>query len=67
MDRLYVEAKGRFSTYPGLSVEYRNPIGLTWRGTWEPRYRAVTPSLRADQTAEQIRPIGVFLLYSRRF
>ena len=66
-DRLYVEARGRISTYPGLSVEYRNPIGLTWRGTWEARYRPVTPSLSADQVAEQVRSIGVFMLYNKRF
>jgi hypothetical protein len=65
--RLYLEARGRTSTYPGLSLQYRNPIGLTWRGTWEPRYRPITPSLSATQTAEQVRSLGVFLLYSRRF
>lgn len=66
-DRFFVAARGRTSTYPGLSVEYRTPIGLTWRGTWEPRYLPVEPSLATPENAAQVRSLGLFLLWSRRF
>jgi hypothetical protein len=66
-DRFFVAARGRTSTYPGLSVEYRDPIGLTWRGTWEPRYLPVEPSLATQENAGQVRSLGLFLLWSKRF
>ncbi len=63
---IFVEARGRTSTFPGLSLEYRNPLGFIWRTTWEPQYLPVLPSF-STLTAAQVRAFGTFLLWSRRF
>jgi translocation and assembly module TamB len=66
-DRFFVAARGRTSTYPGLSLEYQTRIGLTWRGTWEPRYLPMEPSLATPENASQVRSLGLILLWSKRF
>ena len=63
---VFVEARGRTSTLPGLAIEYRNPFGFTWRTTWEPTYLPVMPTF-STLTASQVRAFGTFLLWSRRF
>jgi translocation and assembly module TamB len=64
---IFAEVRGRTSTWPGLSLQYRGPFGLMWNGTWEPRYTPVQPSLSSNQTAGRVRSIGLLLLWTRRF
>ena len=64
--RLFVEARGRIVTTPGLTVQYRGPLGLTWNGVWEPRYLPVEPSFAAT-TAQRTRALGILLLWTRRY
>lgn len=65
--RLFLEARGRTNTTPGLSVQYRGQLGLTWTGTWEPRYMPVEPSLATTTTAARRRTLGLLLLWQRRY
>lgn len=65
--RLFFEARGRVSTVPGLSIQYRDPRGFIWNGTWEPRYMPVEPSFESALSAQRKRPLGILLQWIRRF
>ena len=66
-DRLFVQAQGRVNTTPGVQLEYRGQLGLTWTGVWEPRFRPSMPSLSATQNSRPRRSLGLLLLWQRRF
>jgi translocation and assembly module TamB len=67
---LFVAAEGRTtSTLPGLRLEYETRGGFSWRTTWEPRYKPIHPSLAeiTAANAQQIRVLGTFFFWTRRF
>lgn len=65
--RLFLEARGRTNTVPGVSLQYRNPAGWIFTGTYEPRYIPAIPSFSSTITARQKRSLGVLLLWQKRF
>lgn len=65
--RLFVQTKGPINTTPGVSLEYRGQLGLTWTGAWEPRFLPSQPTLSTRQTANRRRSLGLLLLWNRRF
>ena len=65
--RLFVELRGRASTLPGLSIQYRQLNGFSWVTTWEPRYLPAVPSLSGTLSSSRVRSLGTLLLWSRRF
>ncbi|MGQ0815348.1 MAG: translocation/assembly module TamB domain-containing protein, partial [Gemmatimonadota bacterium] len=65
--RLFLQAQSRVNTTPGVSLEYRGQLGLTWTGTLESRFIPTLPSLATTQTAAQTRSLGVLLMWNRRF
>lgn len=65
--RLFFEARGRISTVPGFSLQYRSPRGIIWSGTWEPRYMPAEPSFESALRAARKRPLGVLMQWNRRF
>lgn len=67
MPRLFLEARGRLSTTPGVQLQYRGPLGVTWNGVWEPRYMPLAPSFSESLAASRVRSLGVLLLWSRRY
>ncbi|MGQ0561018.1 MAG: translocation/assembly module TamB domain-containing protein [Gemmatimonadota bacterium] len=66
-ERLFLGARGRTNTVPGVSLEYRGQPGWQWTASWEPRFLPSLPSLASTKTAAQTRVFGVLLLWQRRY
>jgi translocation and assembly module TamB len=67
---LFAAAEGRTTrTLPGLRLEYETRGGFSWRTTWEPRYKPINPSLAeiTAANAQQVRVLGTFFFWTRRF